>query len=115
MGRLLPHADITTEGELTIAKIPVASHNPADKTDVALRRFSADWIRKSFKNVSVDHKFEKVSGLSWHDDDKKETPIVGIIYLTWWQKPEMSEFEMLKRLQDDRRRAARSDSENSSS
>lgn len=112
MGRVLPHADVSTEGEITIAKIPVANHNPADKSDVALRRFSADWLRKELKNISVDHRFEKVSGLSWHNDDGTEVPLVGIIYLTWWQRPEMSEFEVLKRLQEERRKAARTEDEN---
>jgi hypothetical protein len=74
-----------------------------------LRRFSADWLRTNIKDVSVESRFERVQGLSWYDEKtKEETPINGLIHLTWWPKPPMSEFEMLKRLQDERRKAAQS-------
>lgn len=106
LGRLLPHAEITRENELTVARIPVSRLNPADKTDVALRRFSADWLRANLKNVSVDHRFERTSGLSWHQDDGQEIPMIGIIYLTWWRKPELPELEQLMALQRQRRKTA---------
>jgi len=99
--------EVSTEGELNTAKIPVAKLNTADKSDVALRRFSADWLRKAQKNISVDHRFEKVNGLTWHSEDGTESWLVGIIYLTWWPKPEMSDFEQLLALQRARRDDAR--------
>lgn len=107
MGRVLPYAEIATEGDLTIVKIPVGRHNPADKSDVALRRYAADWLRKTFTNVGVDHRFEKVQNLSWHADDGTQTLMIGIIYLTWWKRPEMTEFEQLAKLQAIRRAEAR--------
>lgn len=81
----MPHADVRKEGELTVAKIPVKLINSADKKDVALRKFSADWIGSNVKDVVVDTKFEKVKGLSWYSETE-EIPIVGIIHLTWWPK-----------------------------
>jgi hypothetical protein len=84
MGRILPHSEIVTDKDLSVAKIPVAMLNSADKTDVAMRRYAADWIRKEFPGHSVEHKFERVRGISWYDNGS-EIPVVGIIHVSWWK------------------------------
>lgn len=97
-----------TEDKLTIAKIPVIAPNPSDKTDQALRRFSADWLRENVKEVSVDTRFEKLrGGTVWiNDTTLVSTPIIGALVITWWPKPPMGEYEMLLASQRARRKEA---------
>lgn len=94
-GRILPVAARTSDADLHIAKIPVRMLNPGDKKDVTLRRYAADWIRKSGERIGVDARFEEMRHQFWHQDDGEEIPIVGAMVLTWWQKPEMSDMDLL--------------------
>jgi len=98
-GRVLPVVSLQEESDLYIAKIPVRHRNPGDKGDVALRRYAADWIRKSGKRLGVDVRFQEMKGQFWHDGEGGEIPIVGALVLTWWQKPEESEMDQLMRVQ----------------
>jgi hypothetical protein len=98
-GRILPVAALTSDADLHIAKIPVRMFNPGDKKDVTLRRYAADWIRKAGERIGVDARFEEMRGQVWHQDDGEEIPIVGAVVLTWWQKPEMSDMDLLMKQQ----------------
>lgn len=118
-GRVIDVAEVTQEGDLTIIRIPVKSHNPADKKDVALRKFSRDWLRMRKKNIGTDTRFMDLPpGTAWHYDDGSETRIVGALELSWWprpERPEKPEFEQLMDAQKARRKAARNQTPKSSS
>jgi hypothetical protein len=104
--RILPECVVTSEGDLHQATIPVAGTNPGDETDQAMRRYARDWVKKQGK-YSVEVKFQKFKPSDkkvWQYDDGRETPIVGAIILTWWPQPELSDFEVLERMQRERRR-----------
>ena len=107
MGRVLPYAEQKTEGDYSIANIPVKALNPGDKTDLALRRFAADWFKTRLEKTATDTRFEKLKGLSWFTEKKEEIPIVGRIIISWWPRPEIPEFEQLLAQQRLRREAAR--------
>ena len=98
-GRIMPVAATHAEADLHIAKIPVRMHNPGDKKDVTMRRYAADWIRKSGERIGVDARFEEMRGQFWHQEDGEQIPVVGALVLTWWQKPEISEMDLLMKQQ----------------
>ena len=100
--RILPVlGESSEEGDLCQASIPIIHENPADKTDIALRRYSKDWIRKQGA-FSVEVKFQPMRGKSWFDDEGKETPLCGLIILTWWPQPELTEHEKWEREKNER-------------
>ena len=102
--RIIPAiAESAEEGDLCQASIPISAENPADKTDQALRRYSKDWIKKKGR-FNVEAKFQAMKGKSWYDDDGKETPLHGLIVLTWWPQPELSEFDKWEREKAERRK-----------
>jgi len=102
--RILPVlADSTEEGDLCQASIPVRAENPADKADQALRRYAKDWIKKQGR-FNVEAKFQPVKNKSWYDDENNETPLTGLIVLTWWPQPELSDFDKWEREKAERRR-----------
>lgn len=103
--RILPVvADSTEEGDLCIVSIPVKMENPADKTDQALRRYSKDWIKKQ-GSFNVESRFQPLKNQAWYDDDgNQECFVIGLIVLTWWPQPELSEFEKWEREKAERRR-----------
>lgn len=102
--RVLPVlVDPTEEGDLCQVSIPVTAENPADKADQALRRYSKDWIKKQGR-FNVEAKFQPLKNKSWFDDEGKETPLVGLIVLTWWPQPELSEFDKWEREKAERKR-----------
>lgn len=105
-GRVLPFVDVRKDGDLEIAKVPVRARNDSDKTDLALRRYASDWLKRQAE-VSVDTRFEELRGVSWFSDDGTETPIVGALVISWWPRPKMSEFDALKKLQEENRARAR--------
>lgn len=77
--------------------------NTGDKTDQALRRFAADWLRTHTKECSVDTKFEKLPpGVSYYQEGKEEH-VVAVLILSWWPRPPMSDFELLRQMQQAKR------------
>lgn len=102
-GRILRAAEITHEGEFTRARIPVRMPNPGDKTDLALRRYAADWVRLRCKEHSVDTKYEKLPPGTSYYKDGEEFRVMATITLSWWPRPELPDFEQLKRMQQARK------------
>lgn len=102
--RILPVlAESTEEGDLCQVKVPVRLENPADKADMALRKYSRDWIKKQGK-FNVEAKYQALQNQSWFEDDGTEIPLVGLLVLTWWPQPELTEFEKWEREKAERRR-----------
>tara|TARA_Y100001973_G_scaffold104608_1_gene175022 strand:+ start:26185 stop:26562 length:378 start_codon:yes stop_codon:yes gene_type:complete len=97
--RVLPYVQHTQEGDLQIARIPVQDVNPGDKTDLALRRFSIDWLKMQVENVGVEAKFEMLPAGTSYYTDEKEVPVRASINITWWPKKPEPELEQLKRQQ----------------
>ena len=96
---MLPYVQHTQEGDLQIARIPVQDVNPGDKTDLALRRFSIDWLKMQVENVGVEAKFEVLPAGTSYYTDEKEVPVRASINITWWPKKPEPELEQLKRQQ----------------
>ena len=102
-GRIVRAAEIVQEGEFTRVRIPVRLPHAGDKVDVALRRYAADWIRLQRKDVSVDTKYERLpAGVSFFHEGQ-EIRVTGQIVLSWWPRPEIPDYEQIKRMQAVRR------------
>lgn len=98
-GRIVRAAEIVHEGEFTRARIPVRTPNPGDKADLALRRYAADWVRLRCKEHSADTKYEKLPpGVSYYKGSE-EIRVCAVIVLSWWPRPEIPDFEQIKRMQ----------------
>jgi hypothetical protein len=80
--------------------------NPEDKTDRAVRRFAADWLKRNVKDVGVDTRIETFPpGMFWQNDETGETTaITGAIRISWWPRPPESEFDRWKREVAEKRR-----------
>lgn len=89
-GRVLAAADVSSEGDLTLARIPVRFPNPGDKKDVALRNHARDWLRLQRKDLGVDTRFEKLPAGVVYAQGEEETPVQAMLVLSWWPKPEES-------------------------
>jgi len=109
--RVIPDTfDVMEDKDFSQVSIPVGAPNLADRTEQALRKYSKDWIRKQGRNT-VDAKYLPCRGRSWYDDDGTETPLSGIIILSWWPKPELTELEQWEK--DKYRRKKERESERS--
>lgn len=102
-GRVLRAAEIIHEGEFTRARIPVRLLNTGDKVDIALRRYASDWVKLRCPNHASDTRFEKLPAGTSYFQGGKETPITGAIVLSWWPRPEVPDFEQIKRMQQARK------------
>tara|TARA_R110002126_G_scaffold100926_1_gene232727 strand:- start:4 stop:384 length:381 start_codon:yes stop_codon:yes gene_type:complete len=96
-GRVLERtATVVSEGDLHQVTIPILAANPADATDQTLRRYAKDWVKKQGA-FNVESRFQPLKGKSWFDDEGKGTPLHGLIELTWWPQPDLSDFEKWER------------------
>lgn len=102
-GRIVRHAEIVQEGEFTRARVPVRLLNTGDKVDTALRRYAADWLKLRCPNHAADTKFEKLPPRTSFFHEGKETPVTGVIVLSWWPRPEIPDHEQIKRMQQARK------------
>jgi hypothetical protein len=96
--RVLPVADTDIkEGDFRRVTIPVQRENPGDKTDQTLRRYAKDWIKKQ-GSFNVECRFQPLpSGAIYTAPDGKQCPVSGVIDLSWWPQPELSEYEKWER------------------
>ena len=102
-GRVLRAAELQEEGDFTRIRIPVKAVNTGDKADLALRRYAADWVRTRMKDHSVDTKFEKLPvGTSFYKDGKEER-VIATLTLSWWPRPPLPDFELIKKMQQARK------------
>ena len=92
LGRILPKSQETEEDDLCQAMIPITRPNPAEKTEQTLRRYAKDWVKRR-GDFAAEAKFQKAEGdfRFWRDEDGTETPLYGILVLTWWKAPPKEE------------------------
>ena len=110
-GRILQEtASSFSEGDLHQVSIPILAANPGDGTDQTLRRYAKDWVKKQGA-FNVESKFQPLKGKSWIDDEGKETPLHGLIELTWWPQPALTEHEKWEREKREYRKLRRANTD----
>jgi len=105
--RVLPFAEYSKSGEISTARIPVTRVNANDKKDTVIRRFIRDYVKRQDDALAVDARFEDVGPGMAYRRDGKEYPVVGALIVTWWPRAPETEFEAIKRLQEERHKDVR--------
>ena len=96
--RVLPFYIKEQESDVTKIRIPVVTNNPADKKDVALRRYISDWLKGKIEKITVDTRYEDLPAGTSYYSGEKEYPVIGCLVIQWWPRKHETEFEMWKRM-----------------
>jgi len=91
--RILADASRDQEGEVHRATIPVVARvTGPERTEATLRTYAKDWVvKKSVAPLRARCTYEDLDApKKWEYDDGtlEERPVVGIIVLTWWPRPQ---------------------------
>lgn len=85
------------DGDVFSVHMPVIEPNPGDKTDMQLRRYAQQWLRKQLKGALISCRYESLPpGTSYYLSTGIEVPVQGKIVLSWRMRNELTDMEELK-------------------